>query len=209
MFAVSILMSSFFLSGCLFTLYPIFTEKDVVYSQQLLGSWKYRINVKEVMYMNISKINESGIKKLPGSIKTIAHKGYLITDKDEDGIILGNYLVFLVKIGKYHFLDYYPLETTEHKKHPEFIKMHYAKMHFFYRINFKNSRSFEIKRFDEGYLKQLIEKKQISIQYEERAYRLPDVITAPTEELQQYILKYSNVKDAYTKESSFICTKIN
>ncbi len=209
MFTFSILISTFFLSGCLFTLYPIFTEKDVVYTQQLLGSWKFMTNENKVERMDITKINESDVKQLTGSIKNIAHKGYLITNKNEQEIIVGNHLVFLVKIGKYHYLDYYPLEIPEDKKHPEFFRMHYMKMHIFYRIDFKSSKILELKRFDDAFLKQLIEKKQIRIRLEERPYRLPAVITASTEELQQYILKYSNVQEAYTKESSFTCTKID
>ncbi len=108
-FTVAIVISAFFLSGCLFTLYPIFTEKDVVYTRQLLGSWRFKTNENKVERMDITNINESDVKQLTGSIKNIAHKGYLITNKNEQGVIVGNHLVFLVKIGKYHYLDYYPL----------------------------------------------------------------------------------------------------
>jgi hypothetical protein len=81
-------------------------------------------------------------------------------------------------------------------------------MHSFYRIRFHNDRSFETSQFNEDFLKRLIDKKQIRIKYEVR-FDGNYVITAPTEELQQYVLKYGDEPEAYYKESSATYKKIN
>jgi hypothetical protein len=74
-------------------------------------------------------------------------------------------------------------------------------MHSIYRIKFADNNSIDIQRLDGDYLKNLIKNKQIRIKHEE----MEDgsfVITASTEELQQYLIKYSDVPEAYNKDNS-------
>jgi hypothetical protein len=80
-------------------------------------------------------------------------------------------------------------------------------MHSIYRIEFKNNNSFNVQRLDGGYLEKLIKNKQIRIRHEV----MEDggiLITAPTEELQQYLIKYSDVPEAYNNDNNDNYTKI-
>src|SRR6187401_3744618 len=99
-----------FLSSCLNTLYPIFTEKDIVFKAELLGNWN---NNKDVVQIT-SLAKESGIE-LPAKISAIKDKGYLINSDDQ------KYIVFLARIGKYLYLTITPLNRKCNKKLMNFI----------------------------------------------------------------------------------------
>jgi len=76
-------------------------------------------------------------------------------------------------------------------------------LHSFYRLGEGGDRnSLTITRFADSYLRNLIDKKQIRIRHEQRldgSY----VITASTDELQQYVLKYGEVNEAYEDNKTF------
>ena len=185
-----------FLSSCLNTLYPIFTEKDIVFKPELLGKW----NNKEDVVQITSLAKESGIE-LPAKISAIKDKGYLISGDDE------KYIVFLARIGKYLYFDYYPLESEVQQKADEFYMQHMIKRHFSYRVDIINKDRFELSQLDGDFLENLIKQKKIRIRHEIDGDG-SIIITAPTEELQQYILKYGDDPGAYESEKS-IFTKAN
>ena len=75
-------------------------------------------------------------------------------------------------------------------------------------FDFKNNHSFDIQQLDAKYLENLIRNKKIRIKHEvteDGGY----VITAPTEELQKYIVKYSDIPEAYSGDNSSSYNKIN
>jgi hypothetical protein len=114
----------------------------------------------------------------------------------------------MVKLGKYYYIDYYPVGVRKNSPVDEFFVAHYIPMHSIYRIKFTNNYSFDIQQLDGGYLENLIKNKKIRIRHEvteDGDY----VITAPTEELQKYIAKYSDVPEAYNNDNSASYNKIN
>jgi hypothetical protein len=187
------------LSGCLATLHPLFTEKDLVFDPRLLGSWKTPDNNDVLVFEKGTSRNFSA---LPAPMQALADKAYLLTIKEKGNVPETKLYAFLSRIGNSLYLDYYPAENSYQQQYEDFYKQHFIKMHTFERIRFHNDQSFETSQFDHNYLKALIAKKQIRIQHEIRtdgSY----VITAPTEELQQYVLKYGDVKEAYENTSTF------
>ena len=118
------------------------------------------------------------------------------------------YYAFLVKLGKYYYLDYYPAGLKENQSADDFFTAHYIPMHSIYRIKFNGDLSFDLQQLDGGYLENLIKNKKIRLRHEvteDGSY----VITAPTEELQQYLVKYSDVPEAYGKDNNETYNKIN
>ena len=196
---VFILLILFF-TGCLTTLYPIFTEKDLVYKTNLVGNWKTKTDDKEGSAEIRSLINEKGVE-LPGKISSIKDKGYLITYKDKDKNITGSYIAFLARIGKHLYFDYYPAPTEAEKNADEFYMQHFVKMHKPYRVNILANGGFELSQLEGSYLDKLIEEKKIRIRHEVNSDG-GSVITASTEELQQYILKYGDDPEAVQKEKT-------
>ena len=195
-----------FFSGCLTTLHPIFTEKDLAYEPKLIGTWNTENQGNKVKVIISNLATESSIE-LPGNISSIKQKGYLISYHYENGTTSERYIAFLARIGKHLYFDYYPATKKEELKMiDEFFGAHFVKMHTSYRVKILNEGSFELSQLAEGYVERLIEEKKIRISHE--AFGYDDghegyngiVITASTSELQQYLIKYSDEPHAYESE---------
>ena len=180
-------------NGCLSALHPLFTEKDIVFDPRLVGIW--RVGDKDTAIFQ--KGSTETFRELPEELQHLAGKAYLLTIKDAEEEL--KYYAFLSRIGKELYLDYYPAETLRQHQYDGFYKQHLTRLHSFYKVQFNNSESFKISQFDEKYLRDLINNKQIRIRHEVR-FDGSYVITAPTEELQQYVLKYGSTPEAYIKE---------
>ncbi|TMI65453.1 MAG: hypothetical protein E6H07_05915 [Bacteroidetes bacterium] len=189
-----------FLSGCLNTLHPIFTEKDLAYDPKLIGTWKIE-NQGNKGSAVISNLTTESSLDIPGTISSIKQKGYFISYRDENGKVSEQYIAFLARIGKHLYFDYYPADKKEDRKIDEFFGVHLVKMHTSYRVEILNDGSFELSQLDGSYVKNLIDEKKIRISHETDA---DDniTITASTKELQQYLLKYGDEPSAYRSEKT-------
>ncbi|TMI96327.1 MAG: hypothetical protein E6H08_04720 [Bacteroidetes bacterium] len=189
-----------FLSSCLTTLHPIFTEKDLAYDPKLIGTWNIERegNKEKVTISNLATENSV---ELPGNISDIKEKGYLISYQHEHSENPERYIAFLARIGKYLYFDYYPAYKKEDQKIDEFFEAHLVKMHTSYRVEILNDGSFELSQLDGSYVNSLIDQKKIRISHEAGA---DDniVITASTFELQQYLIKYSDEPEAYDSKKT-------
>lgn len=193
------------LSSCLSTIHPIFTEKDLLFDQKLIGNWNYTAQPSGGT-VQITKATAQDLNELP-SLRKLDGKVYKAIYKDAEGAVEAAYFGFLVKLGKNHYIDFYPAETPATKSYDEFFCIHYTKMHTAYRISFTSGNSFELKQLDESFLKSLVKDKKIRISHEiteEGNF----VVTAPTEELQQYILKYGDTPEAYYNDNTSTYIKI-
>jgi len=189
-----------FLSSCLNTLHPIFTEKDLAYDPKLIGTWNTeKSGTKEKVV--ISNLGTENSVELPGNISAIKQKGYFIVYQDEHGDTK-QYIAFLARIGKHLYFDYYPADKKEDRKLDEFFGIHFVRMHTSYRVEILNDRSFELSQLDGSYVKSLIDEKKIRISHETDAED-DMTITASTKELQQYLLKYGDESSAYESAKTF------
>jgi len=194
-----------FLSSCLRTLHPIFTIKDIVYEPKLLGTWKSE-NQGTKGFVTITTLAADNSIELPEKISTIRQKGYLISYQDGDGNATEQYIAFLARIGKHLYFDYFPAEKKDNKTGDKFFTSHFVKMHTSYRVTISEDGSFELSQLDELHLTKLINEKKIRINHEKDANG-SIVITASTDELQQYIIKYGDEPGAYRSEKT-VFTKI-
>ncbi len=83
----------------------------------------------------------------------------------------------------------------------EFFAAHFVKMHTSYRVDISKDGGFELSQLDASYVTKLIEEKKIRISHEKDANG-NIVITASTDELQQYIIKYGDEPGAYRSEKT-------
>ena len=155
--------------------------------------------------MEFRKIPVDRKTELPPSIREISDKGYFVSQIDSIGKIKGQDFVFLAKIGKNHFLDYYPAEGSFQKNVNKSYREHYVKLHTNYRVDFKDNDHFEIRMFDQSFLEKLLSDNKINIQYEEVNGK--KLITASTDDLQKFIIKYSDNPDAYGGDITY-CSRI-
>ena len=189
-----------FLSSCLTTLHPIFTEKDLAYDPKLIGVWNTENEGKKGKVI-ISNLASENSVELPGNISAIKQQGYFIIYQDENGKISDQYIAFLARIGKHLYFDYFPADKKEDRKLDEFFGVHFVRMHTSYRVEILKDGSFELSQLDGSYVKSLIDEKKIRISHETDADD-NTVITASTKELQQYLLKYGDEPSAYRSEKT-------
>ena len=189
-----------FLSSCLTTLHPIFTEKDLAYDPKLIGVWNTENEGKKGKVI-ISNLASENSVELPGNISAIKQKGYFIIYQDENGKVSDQYIAFLARIGKHLYFDYFPADKKEDRKLDEFFGVHFVRMHTSYRVEILKDGSFELSQLDGSYVKNLIDEKKIRISHETDADD-NTVITASTKELQQYLLKYGDEPSAYRSEKT-------
>jgi hypothetical protein len=189
-----------FISSCLRTLHPIFTTKDIVYDPKFIGTWKTE-NQGTKGFVIITNLAVDNSIELPEKISTIKQKGYLISYQDEDGKATEQYIAFLARIGKHLYFDYFPADKKDNKTIDEFFASHFVKMHTSYRVDISKDSSFELSQLDEIYVTKLINEKKIRISHEKDANG-NIVITASTDELQQYIIKYGDEPGAYRSEKT-------
>lgn len=203
--ALAILVLLLGLTSCLSTVQPIFTEKDLVFDQKLLGKWRY--TSKSISgFVEITVANKQDLAQQPGLAK-LAGKTYLLRYTNTEGGVDAAYFGFMVKLGNKYYMDHYPAETPATANYEPFYKNHYLKMHTCYLLSINKDNSFELKQFDETYMKQLIDDKKIRIRHETREDGSL-VVTASTKELQQYIMKYSDVPEAYYQDNTSTFTRI-
>jgi hypothetical protein len=189
-----------FLSSCLTTLHPIFTEKDLAYDPKLIGVWNTENEGKKGK-VTINNLATENSVELPGNISAIKQKGYFIIYQDENGKVSDQYIAFLARIGKHLYFDYFPADKKEDRKLDEFFGAHFVRMHTSYRVEILKDGSFELSQLDGSYVKSLIDEKKIRISHETDADD-NTVITTSTKELQQYLLKYGDEPSAYRSEKT-------
>jgi hypothetical protein len=180
-------------------LHPIFTTKDITYESKLLGRWKTE-NQGTKGFAVITNLSADNSIELPEKISAIKQNGYLISYQDEEGNATAQYIAFLVRIGKHLYFDYFPADKRD-KTGDEYFALHFVKMHTSYRVDISKDGSFELSQLDESYVTKLINEKKIRISHEKEANG-NIVITASTDELQQYIIKYGDEPGAYISEKT-------
>lgn len=199
------LLLVFLFSGCLTTLYPIFHPDEAIFNEKLLGYWNCVDKNKKVSFIEFTRIPASRNRELSPALREISGKGYFVNRINVSGDITDQYFVFLVKIGTNFYLDYFPAELPSQKNVNRFYKDHYIKLHSNYRLDMKDNNHFEIRLFEKTFLDKLISDNKISIRHEVMGDK--NLVTASTDELQKFIMKYGDNPDAFAGNSTY-CSRI-
>lgn len=189
---VSLLFS---LEGCLTTLYPIFHPEQVIFNERLLGYWECADGQNRITYMEFRRIPADRQRELSPPIRAISDSGYFVSRIAHSGDIKDQYIVFLVKIGGHFYMDFYPVELPSQKDISRIYKDHQVPLHSNYRLDMKDRNHFEIRLFEKSFLEKLMADNKINIRHENIGGK--NLVTASTDELQQFIRKYGDDPDAY------------
>jgi hypothetical protein len=172
-----------------------------VYEPKLIGKWKTD-NQGTKGFAIITNLASDNSLELPEKITTIKQKGYLISYTNNEGEIGEQFIAFLAKIGSHLYFDYFPADKKSDKKLDEFFLAHYVKVHTSFKVDISNDGSFQLVQLDESYITKLIEEKKFRISHEKNEDGDIKIVTASTQELQQYLIKYGNDPAAYRNEST-------
>lgn len=202
---ILILLIAVFLSGCLVkSLHPFYKESDVIFDETLLGTW---LDEDSATW----RINPFTFSK--GFMKGDSTDNSYLVEMFDDTAKISKFNVHLFNLKEKQFLDFVPIQDDRYE---EIINIHLVPTHSIARILFVSEDEAIIAWFDEEWLNSLFEENRVKIAHEVvKVYgdglNKEYVLTASTQELQKFIIKYGNDEDAYfcdDKNSNFMCARL-
>jgi hypothetical protein len=191
-----ILFAGITFQGCIASLYPLYTAKDLVFDKRLLGTWVADSSTaswklenlleKELSFYKDPKERKDNavFKKLFGNKNT-----YLLTCTDKG--VKTEFLLNMIKLDNSFYVDLYPGPM---KGENELLQDHYLPIHSYAKIKITDN-GFELYFLNDFLLYQLLSENKIKIKHENLdSYK---VITASTEELQKFVIKFADSKDFF------------
>jgi len=160
------------LTGCIPSINPLYSEEDLVFVPELLGTWT---DPKSNETWTFAQKNETA---------------YVLTHADSNH--RADFRAHLVKLGETIFLDLYPVkrDTDDY-----LYQMHVFPVHTFSKINI-NSDQLTIAMLDLVWLKKNIDSNEIAIEHAKANETI--LLTAPTQELQAFMLKHAKEEAAFS-----------
>jgi hypothetical protein len=198
---VSIGLIVVLLQGCIVkSLHPFFNDSDLVARNELINNWTDQDG-------GIWTINS--FKNKPGAYELHWR------DKGEQNVVM---LGHLFKLNNDIYMDFVPLEDNNTVDMPIF-NLHILPTHSVARVISISKDELQIKWFNEKWIRTLFEQNRIKISHE----AIPDedevdpkkkesdksyVLTASTEELQKFIIKYGGEDKAFDDENDTLWLKL-
>ena len=177
------------LGGCVpvMSLHPLYTEKDVVFEERLLGRWVDDPNSPEITW-EFNRIEEP-------------NKAYSLAFSDEEGK-KGSFVAHLVRLQNRLFLDVYPSEPPSEIEDPNKLELPYNSFflipaHTFIKIDFIG-RKLKMWLTNDEEMKKLLKEEPNAVKHTFIEDKL--ILTAPTKELQNFVLKYADDKRVFKGE---------
>jgi len=216
--ALLILTGVLMLNSCIVkSLFPFYTKEAIYYEPRLVGTWqddkvtrleifpfkeKYLKEQADGTPEEIVKALNKRMRELAGDYTDFGpfglyEKAYLVFMNDD-----GKEAVFLAvpfKVKEELFLDFALLDVDMAPINT-LASLHMARMHTLIKVEFDtNDNQVNLRWFAEEKLNKLIEENRIRIKYTDISSAIEDpnyLLTAPSEELQKFIAKYMDSKDA-------------
>jgi hypothetical protein len=177
------------LGGCVpvMSLHPLYTEKDVVFEERLLGRWVDDPNSSETIW-EFNRIEEP-------------NNAYNLVFSDEEGK-KGSFVAHLLKLQNRLFLDVYPSEPPWEIEDPNKLELPYNSfflipVHTFIKIDF-NGPQLKMWLTNDEEMKKLLKEEPSAVKHTFIEDKL--ILTAPTNELQNFVLKYADDKRVFKGE---------
>jgi len=188
------------LGGCLpvMSLHPLYTEKDVVFDEKLLGTWVDDVNKPETTW----QFSRGYAADAPNIEKQY---NLIFVDKEDKK---GSFKAHLVKLNKQLFLDVYPSELPWELNDPNKVQWAYNTLfliptHGFLKVTAIDPQlKLQIVLSDK--CKELLGKDPNAVEYTTLEERV--VLTAQTRKLQEFFGKYG---DAEIYGDEFTLTRKN
>lgn len=158
------------LDGCLRSLHPFYTEKTLIFDQNLIGTWVDKDTSAWTFVQTNAKAYE-----------------LIYTEKGSPG----RFEAHLVRLGKYTFLDLFPKEPIMQNG---FYKFHLVPVHTIMQI-WIEERKIRMAMLNHDWFKDQVDKKKVKLAHEHRENEI--ILTASTEDLQKFVLKYANDPKAF------------
>ena len=172
------------LAGCVPSLHPLYTPKDVVYDPKLVGVWAD------------PNSNDSGTWEFrpaePNSYTMV------FTDKDKK---IGSFGVHLVKLDNTLFLDVFPNDPNMPQN--GYYQLHLLPVHTFMKVDQIEPR-LKLRFMDVDKFTKRLEKNPALLKHEiiQQGADKKVVLTASTKELQEFMRKHANDEGVFGDASN-------
>ncbi len=204
------------ISSCtVLSFYPLYTKNELIKDDRILGQWQSITHAgssvgpshSDTLIWNIKfkagkwkkKVNnpfDRGAFKKPNQY-TYTLKTYNKSTPEDSA----EFNLHLVKLGDKTYLDFFPEDWS---KNNNILAVHLMYVHTFAKIDI--SDKIKIQWLDSDWLQQLFHDNKIRIKYESNgAYTL---LTAKPQELQKFIIKYSNHETAFSEDLQYTLAKL-
>lgn len=216
---VTALLAIVIVSSCtVLSFYPLYTEKELVRDDRIIGEWQSLNNkdffptsenntVIDTLIWEISfqdkiwkkRLNnpfDRGSEEIPNKFTYTLH----IYDKSMPESNTEFHL-HLVKLEDNVFIDLFP-EVWQ--MNDTFLAVHLMSVHTFAKIDIGNK--LEINWFDSELLQQLFDENKIRIKHENNG--VYTLLTAKPEELQKFVIKFANEDKAFSDFMKYTLSKI-
>ena len=161
------------LSGCLIqSLHPLYTDKELIFEEKLIGKW--------------SEDGDYILEFKKGEGK--AYKMRMFDGKD------GRFEAHLVKLKDMMFLDIYPDDVTMEGAQG-FYRMHLLPVHTFMKID-EIDPNLQLRALDYEKVSEML-KEDPNLLKHEVLEEEHIVLTAPTKQLQEFMIKYASVEGVF------------
>ena len=183
-------------ASCLvISVHPLYTSEDLFANDLLLGKWVDQDTT--IWQFEYSYKGEA----IPANIDSTA---YLLRflEKGKADLSTSEFKVHLISLSGIYFLDFFIEEYGEDsEKDPDLFDLHLFPVHSFARLDL-NEGGATIRWFNPDWLKGLAESGQLELNYEveDGTY----LLTAPTEQLQQFVVKYATEEAAFEDGVTFV-----
>ncbi|MFZ2146756.1 MAG: hypothetical protein WAV28_05995 [Sedimentisphaerales bacterium] len=168
------------MGGCVLSLHPLYTEKDLIFEEKLLGTWAEE-GSKETW--QFKRANDNSDK----------HYEMIYTDKEGKK---GRFDAGLGKLNNMMFLNICPKEPELSEN--DFYKFHILPVNSFIKIE-QIQPTLEMRVMDPCNLKEMLENDPNLIKHEIVHDRL--VLTASTKELQEFLKAHANDEGLFGEPS--------
>lgn len=197
-----ILLAGLTFQGCITSLHPLYTSKDLVFDKRLLGTWRSDSpteswTLENLMEKELLPYKDPKERKDKEVFKSqfINKNTYLLTHTDKGE--KAEFLLNLVKLDNNFYIDLYPGPLKEKN---ELLEDHYLPVHSYAKIRIADN-GFELYYLNADLLDKLLNENRIKIKHETFDYY--KVITASTAELQQFVTKFADHKDFFSAPVKF------
>lgn len=170
--------------SCVPSLYPFYTEKDLFTDEKYEGFWK-----SENDWLYISKDSDDC------KLLIIENENMLISSHYNMSL----FDITLFQLNDHPFIDLYPSENSMHGT--SLYKEHLVAAHSLAKVSLHDD-SLLLFHQNPDFVEKLLKERRIRIKHEQTEDKF--ILTAPTADLQKFVIKYMNEPEAFLEGSEFL-----
>lgn len=182
--------------SCITSLFPLYTNDDIIFDERIEGEWDGgfdQIGIwtieKKVHHPDANPFNapEWTSPNHDSDPDKLAYR-LSIRQKTKTDTVEAEFKLHLFELGEYTYFNIHP---ENYDLHHDFLSWHMIEAHTFMRVEIRDGQ-LDVRFFDPEFLIELIEKNRIRIEHRRNGF----LLTAPTKDLQKFVMKYSDEEGA-------------